>query len=129
MKTLTIIQPAHPGLLTEITTILAERNLNISDIDASIADGQAVITLSVESSGKAFQLLSDAGYRVIAARYILLRINNRPGELARLSRRLSHQNIDIRSIHIISKKGDNGIVALESADHDRAREILSALLV
>lgn len=124
MKLLTIVQPSRPGLLAEITTLLGQSAINVQDIDGKIEAGTAIITLSVAPYSEAFNLLADAGYRVIAARHLLVRIADRPGELARLSRTLSHENVDIRSIHIVSKEADSCIVALETGDAERAREIL-----
>jgi len=129
MKLLTIVQPSRPGLLAEITTLLGKHNIDVRDIDGQTAEETAIITLSVEPYSEAFTLLADAGYRVVAARHLLVRIEDRPGELARLSRTLSNEGVDIRSIHIVCKEAGSCIVALETGAAERAREILRDLLV
>lgn len=131
MKVLTIIQPASTGLLTRVTSLLEQHQIDVRDIDGKLAGNQAVIslTLRADASRRAFYLLTDAGYKVIAARYLLVRIEDRPGELARLSRTLNNEDIDIRSIHIVSKEGDISIVALQTDEPERARELLAERVV
>jgi histidine decarboxylase len=89
----------------------------------------AVINLTVERSEKVFRILTDAGYRVVASEHLLLRLDKRPGALAELSRRLARENVNVRGMHIVNKDEATGIVALETVDHERAREILQDILV
>jgi hypothetical protein len=49
--------------------------------------------------------------------------------LAELSRRLAEANVDVRGMHIVNKDAKAGIVALETADHQKAREILQDILL
>ena len=129
MKVLTIIQEDHPGLLAEVTALLGEEGIGVQDFTGTSLGDTAVITLTVKPYKLAFQLLSNAGYRVIASEHLLVRLERHPGALAQLSRRLADADVDVRGMHIVNKDEQAGIVALETVDHEKAREILKDMLV
>jgi hypothetical protein len=129
MKVLTIIEEDHPGLLAEIATLLEQEDISIQDFTGTSVGDTAVLTLTVGPYRRAFQLLSNAGYRVVASEHLLVRLDRHPGALAQLSRRLADAKVDVRGMHIVTKDADAGIVALETVDYEKAREILGDLLV
>ena len=129
MKVLTIIQEDHPGLLAEVATLLEKENIGVEDFSGTAVGDTAVLTLTVRPYRRAFQLLSKAGYRVVASEHLLLRLARRPGALAELSRKLAEADIDVRGMQIVNMEADAGVVALETADHEKAREVLKDLLV
>ena len=67
--------------------------------------------------------------RVIASEHLLVRLERHPGALAELSQRLADADVDVRAMHIVNKDERAGIVALETVDRERAREILKDMLV
>jgi hypothetical protein len=129
MKALTIVHEDHPGLLAEVATLLEGEGVVVQDFAGHSVGDTAVISLTVERSEDVFRLLSDAGYRVIASEHLLVRLEKHPGALAELSRRLAEANVDVRGMHIVNKDEKAGIVALETLDHEKAREVLRDILV
>jgi hypothetical protein len=129
MKTLTIIQQNHPGLLAEITTLMEQAKIPLSDFSGQVVGDTAVISLTVKPFVEAFRLLSEAGYRVVTSDHLLIRLEQHPGALAELSRRLAEAQVDVRAMHIVNTDDKAGIVALETVDYERARSVLSEILV
>ena len=129
MKVLNIIQEDHPGLLAEVTTVLEGGGITVQDFAGLSVGKTAVISLTIERDQEAFRLLSDAGYRVIASEHLLVRLEKHPGALAELSRRLAQENVNVRGMHIVNNDETAGIVALETLDHEKAREVLKDILV
>jgi hypothetical protein len=129
VKVLTIIQKDHPGLLAEVTTLLEREGIGVKDFTGTSLGDTAVLTLTVGPYLEAFQLLSSAGYKVVASEHLLVRLERHPGALAELSRKLAEANVDVRGMHIVSRDERTGIVALETADHEKAREVLQDILV
>ena len=129
MKALNIIQEDHPGLLAEVTALLDSEGITVQDFAGATVGNTAVISLTIERYKDAFRLLSDAGYRVIASEHLLVRLEKHPGALAELSHRLAEENVNVRGMHIVNKDEKTGIVALETVDHEKAREVLKDILV
>ena len=129
MKALTIIREDHPGLLVEVTTLLEKEGIEVIDFSAQAVGNTAVISLTVDPYQETFRLLSDAGYRVVANEHLLVRLDKHAGALAELSRRLAEARVDVRSMHIVNKDEEAGIVAVETTKLEAAREVLKDLLV
>ena len=129
MKTMVILQPTHPGLLAEITGLLAMEHINLMDISGHVAGRMSVITLQAEPYREVFRLLTEAGYHVYASETLLVRVEQAPGNLARLSQRLADAGVEVRGLHIVDKHEGAGIVALETGDHEKARVLLKDQLV
>lgn len=129
MKVLTIVQEDHPGLLAEVTTLLEQAGIGVDDFTGTSLGNTAVLTLTVKPYLRAFQLLSNAGYKVVASEHLLVRLERHPGALAELSRKLAQAGVDMRGMHIVSQDEHAGIVALETADPEKARQILRDMLV
>ncbi len=129
MKGLTIIQETRPGLLAEITTLLEGQGIDVRNVDGSTVGSVAVINLIAEPYRTCFSLLTEAGFKVFVSKHVLIRIEDQPGALADISRRLANAQVDIRSIHIVNKEADSCIVALETENDCKARQVLNKLLV
>jgi hypothetical protein len=129
VKVLNIIQEDHPGLLAEVTELLEQEGIVVADFAGHTVGSTAVISLGIDRDKDAFRLLSDAGYRVVASEHLLVRLLKQPGALAKLSRRLAEHDINVRGMHIINRDESTAVVALETADHERAREVLRDILV
>jgi len=129
MKSLTIIQDTRAGLLAEITTLLEHHQVNLLSIDGSTVGNMAVINLIADPYAECVKALQEAGFKVFASEQILVRIEDHPGALAELSRSLANVQVDIRSIHFVSREGDHCIVALETENDFSARQVLRDLLV
>jgi len=129
VKVLNIIQEDHPGLLAEVTTLLEREGIAVADFAGQSVGNMAVISLGIDRDKEAFQLLNDAGYRVIASEHLLVRLQKQPGALARLSRRLAEQGINVRGMHIVNRDEKTAVVALETVDHEKARDALKDILL
>ena len=129
MKVLTVIQKNHAGLLAEVTSVLEQAKIEILDFTGQVVGDTAVISLQLRPYQAAFRLLSNAGYRVISHDHLLVRLDRNPGALAALSRRLAEAEVDVRGMHIVNKDEAACIVALEATQVDKARDVLSDLLV
>lgn len=129
MKSLTIIETNRPGMLAEITTLLEGSGVNVRDINGDIAGTMAIISIRAEPLHRCHRTLADAGFKVLSSEHLLARIKDQPGALADLSRSLANAQLDIRSIHIVSKDEGQCIVALEVDDPYRARQLMHNILV
>lgn len=129
MKMLTVIADDHPGLLAEVTSALEQAGIDILDFTGQSLGAQAVLSIKAQPYRAAFRALADAGFRVVSHDHLLVRLENRPGALADLSRMLADAAIDVRGMHIVSRGDQDCIVALETAHARRAREVLRERLV
>ncbi|HET9030577.1 MAG TPA: ACT domain-containing protein [Candidatus Aquilonibacter sp.] len=121
--------PNRPGLLAELTEVLAARGIDIAQIVVETHDAGAVVRMEVEDEDAALGVLTDAGYHAVSDDVLLARIEDRPGSLAALSRRLADARLDIRSLHHVRRESGFALVAVSTDDNLRARELLGPAAV
>lgn len=129
MRNIRVVVPNRPGLLAELTEVLASRGIDIAQIVVETHDAGAVVRMQVEDEDAALGVLTDAGYHAVSDDVLLARIEDRPGSLAALSRRLADARLDIRSLHHVRRESGFALVAVSTDDNARARELLGEAAV
>lgn len=115
-----------PGTLAAISESLARADINIEFIEARVVGESGIIVLRVDRYDAALRILMDAGYRAVTEDALVLDLENRPGALAEVARRLTDARIGIRSLRIVEQAGDRSLVALVADDPDAAQRVLAA---
>ena len=129
MQQLTVLVPNHLGVAAELTCALAERQVNILEIDVNAVDDHGVIVLRVDNYDEALKALRDHGFQAITQDALLIKLQDKSGALAAIAVRLRDANLDLRSMHIIRREEGTALVSLVSSDNVRASQVLSDVLV
>lgn len=124
MKQIAVIADNRPGLVADVTAVLGERGVNIGTIDGQAVRGLGLVRMTVSDGDLALRALRDAGFHAFSEEVILIRLEDRPGALARVARRFKDANLDITSLRIVSRDGTTGVVAISCEDVARARELV-----
>lgn len=129
MKQLTVLVPNEIGIAARLTTCLAERGINIEEIDVESVADHGIVVLSVDRYDEALRVLSDEGFRVITQDTLLVRLEDKPGALAAVALRLKNAGLDLRSMHILRRDASTTTASLVCSDNARAAEVLRDVLV
>lgn len=128
MKPITIVENDRVGLLADISYILAKNKINIETISVNVVGGKAAIVLTVNNPKKAVDVLSQNGYKNLEEDYFVLKLEDKPGELNRITAMLSGGGVNILNVHLIGRDGKSTIVALKVDKDRKARELLKDVL-
>jgi hypothetical protein len=129
MKQIIIVSEDRPGVGAEITESLAAAGVNIETFTAETLGGSAVTILTVDRYDDALRALARAGLHAISENALVVQLDDRPGELARIMRRFKEANINVRSVRIVRRDGAKTIVAVGTERTDEAMELLKDVLV
>ena len=129
MKEIIIPVKQAAGTLAEISATLARAGINIEFIEARVLGTSGIVVLQVDHYDTALRTLSEAGYRAVTEDALVLDLENRPGSLAEVARRLADARIGIRSLRIVERAGDRSLVTLIADDPEAARRLLADELV
>lgn len=129
MKTITIVADDRVGLLADISYILGKAKVNIESIGVDVVATKAVITLSIKNADKAKQVLEQNGYKVTETNVLVIKLEDKPGELSRITTMLAQEGINISNVHMLSRDGKTTILALVVDKPRRARKMLADCLV
>jgi hypothetical protein len=128
MRELIIVAKDEVGLLAKISKILGDRNINIDSVSVETMGKDAMIHLVASQEREAVKLLEDAGFKVTTSDVIVLKIEDKPGELAKVALTLAEAGINIRSVLFMRKEDNKGLFAVKVNKPDKAAEILEDYL-
>jgi len=128
MKELSVIAENRIGTLANITEALGGVGINIDAISAYEHGGKAifrVITSDSMSARKALERVHGVSDLSISD-VITVKLENRPGELGKLTRKMANRGVDLETIYIIGKGGEYTEVAIKAveAHTNKVKELL-----
>lgn len=129
MKRITVVATDRKGLIADLGELLERAGVNINSIDAVDEDGIAYVTLDVDRYDDTLALLRDSEFQAVPEEVLVIRIEDKPGGLARVSRRLAESDIGIRAMTMLQRMNGWCAVAVATDDNDRARETLADCLM
>ena len=129
MKQITIVSEDRLGVVTEICEALAAARVNIESLDAETIGGSGVTKLTVDRYDDALRALAQTPFHAISEEAIVLQLEDKPGELARITRRFTEANISMRSVRIIRRATGTSIVAISTERAEEAMELLTDVMI
>jgi hypothetical protein len=129
LKNVTIVADDKVGLLADISYVLAKSKINIEAISVDVVSAKAVISIGLADAIRGKQVIESAGYRVEDPEAIVIKVSEKPGELAKVTSNLTKEGVQVKSSDVLAKDMANMIVALKVDKHKRAIAILKQYLV
>jgi len=129
MKTVTIVSEDKVGLLADISYILAKANINIESLNVDVVGGKAVIMLSVKDEVKARSALEASNYKVNADNTIVIKLNDQPGELSKVTRMLADEGVNIENVLMLSRDSKNTILSMSVDKLAKAQKLLKQYMI
>lgn len=120
-KDLTVILANRPGTLATLGETLGKVGINIEGGCGFPCEGKGVIHVLVEDAATARRALREADLEVRDERDVLvLEVEDRPGALGRLTRRIANAGVNIDLIYLATRTR----VVIGADDLERARAAL-----
>jgi hypothetical protein len=129
MKQIVIVSEERPAVVAEIADAMAAAGVNIEYLDAEVVGSAKLVVLTVDRYDAALKALAKISLQAISEDALVIQLQDRPGELARVTQRLREAQIDVRSIRIIRREAGTGIVAVATDRNEEARKVLADVLV
>ena len=131
MKQITIISEDHPGVMAEIAEAMATAGVNIETLDAETIGSSGVIILTVDRYDAALRALARTPYKAVSEDAIVIQLEDKPGELARITRRFKQANINLQSVRILRRDPTSGktIVAVSTPRTEEAMALLEDVMI
>ena len=124
----TVFLPNVPGALAKFVELFANEGINIIGLASEIRDDSGVVRIAVDGDRKVSHILPGAGFTTIETPMISLELADKPGQLLRLTKVLSENNINITTVYGTSFGGASGRLLMNASDTDKALEVLKTEL-
>jgi hypothetical protein len=111
MKDIAILLENKPGTLASLGETLGKENINIEGICGAEGEGEGIIHIFTDESGKAYNVLERAGFKIKEQRDVLIidlkDVVKKPGSGGKIFRKLADKNINIDFIYLA---GNNRLI-------------------
>jgi hypothetical protein len=127
MKELIVSAKNAVGSLAAVSEALGGVGVNIEAISCYGIGEKAIFRILTTDVTSAIKSLSKIpNLEITESDILVLKMINRPGELGKITRKLSNRGVNLESLYIVSRKNDYTEVAFKPSkeDVDKAREIL-----
>jgi hypothetical protein len=116
----------EPGALASLSERLAAHGVDLRAIGGGGIGESGHVIMTTADDDTARQVLSEGGYVFIEGESLLAEVEDRPGGMAHLARRLSDAGVNIYGHLFLGRWGDRAMFAFVVDDPDKARPILEA---
>ena len=126
-KELVFKTPTRVGLLADVAEALASAGVNITAIGAYDKDGMGEFLLVTSDEATAAATLAGLGGDVTETEVVVVVVDNEPGALASVARRVADAGINISQVHATTSGGAQAMVVLRSDEDARIVELLAGI--
>lgn len=127
-KQLSIFVENRPGGLAKVCGTLSEAGINILALSIHDSMDHAIIRLLADRPVKALLILEQMGLFILESDVIFMDLDNRPGTLAEVARKLARADINIEYAYCSAGQSQgSGCLIIKTDEPDRTLELLSEL--
>ena len=114
------------GVVAEITQALADAGVNIETISVDGLGDRGVVFLTTDNYEVATAALRETDFKLVTHDAMVLKLEDKPGALAKVASRFKDAQISIESLHVLNSDGDHVRVAVTVDDREKADALLAA---
>ena len=119
-----VVIPDRPGELGKLAAALAERGVNIDAISCATGGGKAYAILLLQEAHKTREALRAAGYTFLERYVLTVQLEDKPGTLGELAKRLGAAGINVTSIVTINNLAGRVQLAIGVDNLEKARRVV-----
>jgi len=124
MKQITVITENRIDALADVCEALGSANINIESISGEGLAEAANIRIIVKDEANAVKVLEKRGFKVLKSEIITINVKNRPGELARIARKLAQKKVGVHYIYLVSDDPNQGQIIIKPDNFEIALRAL-----
>ncbi|HYN65202.1 MAG TPA: ACT domain-containing protein [Candidatus Limnocylindrales bacterium] len=125
MNTFIIELEDRPGTLADIADAIAEKGINITGVAGATAAGSGAIAVVTNDEAGTRSVLDAAGTRYREVALATASLENKPGMLAEVARKLANAGVNIAAIFPTGMEGGKITVAFGVDNIEAAKSALS----
>ncbi len=103
MKEIVVTIDNRVGALAQVCEKLGGAGINIESISAYGDGEKGIIRFVTGDEISAMSALSGTNFKTITSDVIVVKVNDQPGELGKITRRLAQHQVNIESIYLLTK--------------------------
>lgn len=113
-----------PGEIARLTEVLAKNAVNIRGISTDLGKSLPVVHVITDDEASARRVLKAGGFDFLERDVLVISMSDKPGELAKITKKLAKAGVNIESMFILGPKVSEVQVAFGVDQRKRAQDLL-----
>lgn len=113
------------GRIAEVFTKIGKAGINIESMFAKKTGSKQIVHFITNDPKTAREVLEKEGIEPEVTDIFILSLQDRPGELGKVTRELAHEGIETNSLYILGRDGKRTRIAVEASEKEKAKQVLS----
>ncbi|MEM2727299.1 MAG: ACT domain-containing protein [Archaeoglobaceae archaeon] len=127
IKQLSVFVENKPGRLASVTEVLFKKGVNLRAFMIADAGDFGIIRMVVDKTEEAFNALKSAGFTVTLNEVLAVEVEDKPGELHRISKVLGDEGINIEYVYAFTSEKHKALIIFRVDDIAKAKAVLEKL--
>ena len=130
IKQFSVFMPNKPGALSRLAALFSEKGVNVLGIASEVSAESGLVRIALANDSDASAILSKAGFSSVETNILAVELDDRPGQLLRVSDALAQGKINITTVYGTSSPGTSTsriLIAVQNTD--KALELLEAMVL
>ena len=110
-----VFLPNRPGALADLARLFTDAGLNMVGIASEVRDDSGLVRVALEGAGDHSAVLSKAGFASVETRLLSVEVEDKPGALAGIARKLADAGINITTVYgtALGRQGSRILIAVD----------------
>jgi len=113
-----------PGEVSRLAEALAKNAVNIRGISTDLGKSASVIHVITDDEASARRVLKAGGFDFVEREVLVISMSDKPGELAKITKKLAKAGVNIESMFILGPKSSEVQVAVGVDQREKAQGML-----
>ena len=124
MRQFEVFVQNRPGEVARLAEVLAKNAVNVRGIATDLGGTPGIIRVITDDEASARRVLSGAGMEFRERDVLVLSLPDKPGELAKLTKKLARAGINIESMFILGPSTSEVQMAIGVDQREKAQNLL-----
>jgi len=130
IKQFSVFMPNKPGALSRLASLFAEKGINILGIASEVSAESGLVRIALANDSDASAILSKAGFSSVETHILSIEVDDKPGEMLRVTEALAEGKINITTVYGTSVEGaGTSRLLLAVQNTDKALAIIEAMVL
>ena len=116
----------RPGELARLSEAIAGKGINLTSVSATTVGDRGAVALMTNDEAGTRAALRDGNFSFREIEAVPVSLEDRPGALAEVARRLANSGVNIEALLVTALGGGKVSIALLTADPARTRSLVGA---